>query len=259
MAEVKSPIKDKPLRQPGQSLYEQLQTIAFEKLLGWYVALVFAWILAGLEWFYYLTEAPRSPVWMTIAAVALTLFAFVRGYLLLENARRVKLGMHGEQVVGQYLDGLRGKGYRVFHDLLDSDGQIDHIVVCDRGVFTVETKTASKPVRGEARIVWDGKGVSINDGAVYKAPIRQAKAQREHVRRILREITGFDYKVQPAVVYPGWFVEALPGAHDEVWVLNPKGLYKFIDSQPLILPPERVRLAVTQLSKYIRHCNVQAS
>ena len=34
---------------------------------------------------------------------------------------------------------------------------IDHVIIGPAGIFTIETKTWSKPVRGEARIVFDGE------------------------------------------------------------------------------------------------------
>ena len=58
------------------------------------------------------------------------------------SARR--LGERGERRVGCHLDTLDASEYRVLNDIMIGGGgktaQIDHVVVCRRGVFVIETK-----------------------------------------------------------------------------------------------------------------------
>jgi len=58
------------------------------------------------------------------------------------GARR--LGERGERFVGDYLDTLDSSEYRVLNDIVIGGGgkttQIDHVVICKRGVFVIETK-----------------------------------------------------------------------------------------------------------------------
>jgi hypothetical protein len=49
-ANLRSPIKDNPLRNPGQSLDKALFNLNFDKILTPFTVLIFALILAGLEW-----------------------------------------------------------------------------------------------------------------------------------------------------------------------------------------------------------------
>ncbi len=252
MTAKKSPITDKLLRQAGQSVHEQLQSLVFEKLYSYGAMVMVLWVLTIFEWIQHFRSAPPAPVPVTVLAAGVTLFVLIRGYGILRQARRYRQGMHGEMAVGEYLDRLRAKGYRVFHDIPDAAGNIDHVIICDRGVFTVETKTMSKPVKGDPIVTYDGSAVSVDGSAANDRPIAQALAQASKLRKILKESTGHDYDVQPTVVYPGWYVEALPGAQSKTWVLNPKGLHKFIDNRPAVLSADRVKLAASQLGKFVR-------
>ena len=67
--EKRSPLKDKPLRNPGQSLDEQRDDLLYNKVLAPSLYALFLVILAGLEWGrYYFPQTP-SPKFFTVIAV----------------------------------------------------------------------------------------------------------------------------------------------------------------------------------------------
>lgn len=61
------------------------------------------------------------------------------------------IGASGEERVGHLLDSFRYRGVRTIHDRkrLRADANIDHIAVAPAGVFVVDTKLYSGPVRRE--------------------------------------------------------------------------------------------------------------
>ena len=127
------------------------------------------------------------------------------------------------------------------------------MIISARGVYTIETKTRSKPPIGEAKIEYDGKSVSLDNGPKDDKPIRQSLAQSKQLRTILKEATGRDLCVRPVVVYPGWYVEQkTDNLKPDVWVLNPKALHKWIEHQDESIPLDQVKQAATALAKYIR-------
>ncbi len=248
-----SPITAKPLRQAGESLRQALDDLFYDKLLFLLLTVVIAWAIAWAEWSQYLRSAKPNPVLYTFIATLLTVYAVVRGYFVLRKAKRLKLGLHGEQAVGEYLSRLAAKGFRVFHDLPFPKGNIDHVILCTRGVFVIETKTRSKPATGDVCIWFDGESIAFDQGKPDEKPIRQVRAQAANLKTLLKEETGFDYPIRPVVVLPGWYVERLPPAiKSEVWVLNPKALHKWIDNEPQSIDSARVKLAATKVGKYIR-------
>lgn len=251
-SESRSPLKDKPLRLPGQSVDEQRRKLIEDDFeVPVFVALLFT-LFAGFEWWRDYVSAPPVPWLMTSVALAAVAFAAWRFKRLRPRLHALRLAAEGEKVVGQYLEGLRARGYRVFHDIVGTGFNVDHVLIGPAGVFTVETKTWSKPRRGDARVVFDGARMEIGGREPDGRVVVQALAQARWMRELLAESTGKRMPVRPVVLFPGWFVEQGPGATREIWVLEPKALPAFLGDAPQVLSPEDVALASTHLSRMIR-------
>ncbi len=249
---TRSPIKDKPLRMPGQSLMEQRSAIWDDKLEPWALIAVFLVVLAGWEWMRYFRPMPPHPWLVSVCALAMSAFFGWRVYRLRPTMRALRQGIEGERAVGQFLERLRSQGYQVFHDLIGEGFNIDHVLIGPAGVFTIETKTWSKPQRGDARIVYDGNTLTVAGREPDRNPLVQAKAQAHWLRGLLSESTGRRIEVQPVVVFPGWFVEAAQGVRRAVWVMEPKGLPAFLSIEPTRLVAEDVKLLAYHLSRHVR-------
>jgi hypothetical protein len=248
-----SPLKDNPLRNPGQSLDEELDRLISEEGMLWITTIVISIGLFLLEWWRWYSKAPPNPVAIAIVAILFTGFSVFKLVGIAQRAKRLKMARDGEKAVGQFLTDLQVKGYRVFHDILGDGFNIDHIIICDRGIFTVETKTYSKPGNGRPEIQFDGETLLINGHPPYRDPVTQAKAQADWSRQILKESTGKEYPVKAAIVFPGWFISSTAKVNrNGLWVLNPKALPAFIDHEPKVLRQEDVQLAAYHLSRYIR-------
>lgn len=149
---------------------------------------------------------------------------------------------------------MRESGYRVFHDLIGQGFNVDHVLIGAAGVFTVETKTWSKPQRGEARIQFDGESLRIAGRVPDRNPVIQARAQARWLESVLSESTGQQFDVFPVVVCPGWYIEHSKGSLKNLWVLEPKALPKFLGNKTECLLPADVHLAIFHLSRFIRAC-----
>lgn len=249
---TRSPIKDKPLRLPAQSLEEERAALISDKVASrsaWAGAMLF---LAGWEWFRYWQPRSVNPWVITAAAIGVCIYVAFRIYQLLPRLRALRQGIEGEKAVGQFLERLREQGYHVFHDLIGEGFNVDHVLIGPAGVFTIETKTWSKPQRGDMRIVYDGNMLTAAGREPDRDPLMQALAQAGWLKSLLAESTGRRFDVQPVVVFPGWYVEASPGAHRPVWVMEPKGLPAFLAREPLRLNAEDVKLAAFHLSRFVR-------
>ncbi len=250
---LKSPIHAKPLRQPGQSIREQQMDLLFDKLFPLGTILLVLWLIAGFEWMWMFRGVKPDPIYLTVFAGLITLYGLVRMYPLFRRLEYLRSGYKGERAVGEYLDRLRVFGYRVYHDVPGEGGNIDHVIISTRGIYTIETKTRSKPSKGRSKIVYNGEAVSVNGGPPETAPIIQARAQAAHLKRLLSEITGRRFEIRPLVVFPGWYVKQTDTTQESAaWVLSPKRLYKRIEREPETIPAEAVRLAASQLAAYIR-------
>ena len=121
------------------------------------------------------------------------------------------------------------------------------------GVYVIETKTYSKPDKGEAKIIFNGETVLLNGNIKTDKSIIQVKAAANWLAEILTESTGRKFFIKPVVVFPGWYIESTSEAKSGgIWVLNPKALPTFIGNSNKQLEAEEVKLASFHLSRYIR-------
>jgi hypothetical protein len=251
MSEKESPLCEKQLHLPGQSLDEALNQLWDDRGLAYFTYAMGFVGLALWEWLRWFRPSVTAP-WLTTAIAALVVAYCVGGLLRLrKQAQRLKLGRDGERAVAEVLDGLRGKGCLVFHDVVADGFNIDHIVLSARGVFVIETKTIRKPKGGTVRVA--GRKVIAAGANFGTGPIEQAEANAKWVRELLKKSTGTDYPVKPCLVFPGWFVEPIPRElAAEVWVLNPKALSAFIENTPVCVADPDLHMAAYHLSRYIR-------
>lgn len=250
----KSPITDNPLRNPGQSLDEELLRLVIDDVAPWAFAISFGFAFIVLEWFRWLTKSYSHPLIFTILLLAGIGYAVFRLYRIRQTIKRLRMARDGEKAVGQYLSDLREQGYRTYHDVIGTGFNVDHVIISDRGIYTVETKTYSKPESGRPTIIFDGEQLKINNTAFAQPDaVIQAQAQAKWLQTLLKESTGKDFAIKPVIVFPGWFIETTPAAKSSpVWVLNPKALPGFLNHQPQVLADEDVKLASYHLSRYIR-------
>jgi hypothetical protein len=203
MANRRSPLKDRPLRNPGQSLDEQIRDLTSDYALGPLVFALLIVFITAIEWLKYYRFLPPSPFLYLLIAVPAVGYALFRFFRVRQDLKALRLGRDGEKNVGQTLEALRAGGYQVFHDVIDDGFNIDHVIIGPAGVFTVETKTHSKPLRGKANVEFDGESILVDGFKPDRDPVEQARAQASRLRRLLAQSTGREFEVRPVIVYPG--------------------------------------------------------
>jgi hypothetical protein len=250
---MRSPIKRRPLRNPGDSLDDEIQEVVWSQFAVYYFAAAFSVVLAAIEWVRWFTKAAPNPILYSLIAMCAVAVAGYKIRGAFTNVRNLKLGRDGEKAVGQFLERLRERGAQVIHDFPGEKFNIDHVVVHQSGVYAIETKTYSKPDRGEARILFDGQSVRIPGRKLERDPVQQARAQAKWLQELILETSGKRVPVRPVVVFPGWFVVPTAEAKaSDVWVLNPKALPAFIEHSDTQLAEGDVHLAASHLTRYVR-------
>ncbi|MFK5892615.1 MAG: nuclease-related domain-containing protein [Pseudomonadota bacterium] len=249
----KSPLTDKPLRNPGQSLDEEINKIYRDDINDYAMWAGVVIMLAGMEWWRWYAHTPYAPITYSVLAIIVTVFSGYKIYKLKLRVSNLKLGRDGERAVGQYLELLREKGCRIFHDIVGDNFNLDHVIISEHGVFVIETKTYSKPKTGGAKIIINTEQLSINGYHPDKDIIIQAKAEANWLKGVLRETSGKDVFIKPVIVFPGWYIDSSHASKNlDVWVLNPKALPTYITNTPKILSTEDMMLLSYHISRYIR-------
>ncbi len=250
---MKSPLKDKPLPNPGESLDRQIDDVIYDEVVTYYVLALVVVLLAIMEWWKWYSGAPPSPGGFALCAFGFLIYSGFRVLRARKKVKSLKLGRDGERAVGQFLERLREDGAKIFHDFPGEKFNLDHIIVHSSGVYAIETKTYSKPDRGKAIVVYNGKSITSHGRIPEEGPIVQSKAAAGWLSEIIKESTGRRVPVRPVVVFPGWYVQSTAEAKSsDVWVLNPKALPAFIANSQAQLEPEDQRLVSYHLSRYLR-------
>lgn len=251
-SKTKSPLKDKPLRYAAQSLDEALDDLLIDKVLIFYMAGCMCLIAVVYEWFRYFRPLGGPPVLSTVVFVGMAIFCTVKIIIHIKKMKSFKQGRDGERAVGQYLETFREMGCHVFHDILGDKFNVDHVVISEKGIYVIETKTYSKPERGETVIDFDGRRVLINGRESKTDIVIQAKAASSYIKKLINDSTGKHYKVFPVVLFPGWFIDGDGNKKGEMWVLEPRVFKIFLSNEKVKLSPEDVSLASYHLSRHIR-------
>lgn len=222
----RNPLTSDLLRNPGESLREQLDEVIFG-LLGYALILVFIPLLLYTQlitqgYFIQKDITLSSIFWAVLMCLGVIAFFSYRLVSSMRKAQSLRLGLECEMAVGQELNQLMLLGCRVYHDFPAEDFNIDHIVIGPAGVYAVETKGRAKPDKGrgteDAKVVYDGKALRY-PGWTETKPIAQAKRQAQWLANWLQSAVGQPVSVQPALALPGWFIERQ--GRDMV-VFNPK-------------------------------------
>jgi hypothetical protein len=250
---MRSPLKSKPLRNPGQSLDRYLLDVVFDESIIYIFTGSLVCFYAFNNWIYYLTEKAPNPWAITLIAVAVVAYCLYKIKKVLKKITKLKQGRDGERAVGQYLESLREQGVKVFHDIPGDNFNLDHVLVAPSGVYVIETKTYSKPDKGKTKIIYTGDTLIHHNGFKDDKPLVQVKAGANWLKQLIKESTGRDFDVRKVVLFPGWFIEpTAESKQSDVWVLNPKALPAFISNSQKRLSGEDVSLVAYHLSRFVR-------
>ena len=250
-----SPLKAKPLRNPGQSVDEEIRKVLDDEASQYIIIPLFAIFMAGSEWWRWYSESTFSPIPFTIVAIIAVVFSGFKIVKLKERIKSLKLGRDGEIAVGQYLELFRENEFKVFHDIIGNNGEeynIDHVLIGRKGIFSIETKTYSKPAKGKSEITFDGNKILINGYESKTDIVRQARAESNWLTEKLKSLTGKTLKVKPVVVFPGWYINNIASKKTDLWVLNPKALKSFVLNSSEIYTTDEVKFIANNLSRNIR-------
>lgn len=248
---TKSPIEDKPLRYPAQSLDEKIDDLIGEKSFTYIIIPALFIMLAFGSWISYFGQTIPNPIIFSIMALFSILWSAYQIIKFRKEIKSLKQGRDGEREVGMNLELLREQGFKVYHDIIGKDFNLDHVLVGTKGIFVIETKTYSKPLKGQCKVVYDGEKLSYNGTFESDKPIIQTRTGANWFKNYLKETTKKEFDVFPFVVFPGWFTESKVPLKD-IWILNPKGLEKFMQNKQNELLDEDVALIANRIEIYIR-------
>lgn len=220
-----------------------------DRLLPVWTLLLVLWVVCGVEWLWSLGPREVNPVYTTVIAALMSVYAVGRTW---PELRKLRYGAWREATVGEELEKLRRLGYRVRHRVPLDGADLHHVVVSTHGVFAIEVARRSRPPRLERRIHYDGSAVSVNGGPPDDSVVLRPLAQARQLRRLLKERTDTVFPVRAVLLYPGWDVESLNARERaDAWVLSPRALPMWIRHEPESVSPKDVRAAAAALDGWL--------
>ena len=147
-----------------------------------------------------------------------------KGNMAIDNAKRAERGAVAEEKTGALLVGL-SEGNFIIHDFDTGRGNIDHILVGPKGIFTLEVKSH----RGD--ITFDGTILHRDELPFEKDFLKQAWAECFAVREILARWDIKEPSAEPVILFTNAFVK-VRGRAKGVEVMNLKFLPKFLERLP---------------------------
>jgi len=247
----KSPIKDLPVRMPGQSLRERIDFLVDEDTMPWVVTTLFTILIAIAAWCVFYFKTPIIPWTVTLITAVMIPVSAVKILRIKRKVETLRLGQIGEEAVGQFLEAkLRPAGYQVLHDIQADNFNVDHVLIGPSGVYTIETKTHSKPVKGKSLVTYDGKIVKVNGFQPDRDPVVQASAEAGWLHDFIESSTGKKFKVQPVVLYPGWYVTASV-EWPTVWIMNEISFVNTVAKFKSQIDDADIHLITYHLKRYV--------
>jgi len=146
-------------------------------------------------------------------------------------------GAVAEQWTGRALRELESQGWRIFHDLTASRGNMDHVVVGPGGVFLLDSKRwrGSITVEGDSPVGRRIEGLDLHWQLTGPAHVKSL-AREVHVA--VRASTRASVWVTPVIVVWGEFAQVVGG--DTCKFVHGDALTRWLRDQPACIAPGRV-------------------
>ncbi len=253
------------LRRPGETLVKKEEKL-FERMMARLVngalGAVMVFIVPGLVvWLVPNVQALPLLVATVLLCVAVMVWLVRRSVVDLEKRSELRLGLRGEQLVGEQMAGLSRAGYWLFHDVpVEIDGKrqnIDHVAVGPLGVVVVETKMRSLPKKEtgkKAAVRFDGERLNWPFHGDDRAPVRQVARYAAWIEAFVKEACGKEVEAAQIIAIPGW--EVIPGKFYKPRVVSGLGVSDAVlamtDGWPHVLNQREIQKVVKRLDALCR-------
>ena len=232
-----APFTQKLERTPGWTLLREIDELS-EDIILQTVSLITlpVFLYAGYITHLYATGRKADIVssgLLTVFGLVACIYFFYMALRKIKRRRSLRLGYIGELTVGQILNRLMLEGWWVCHDFPAEGFNIDHILVSDKGVFAIETKTRAKPATAnrqeDATVTYNGHMLEFPTGSDYEM-IEQTKSQSKWLAGWLSQAVGEPLTVRPVIALPGWYIKRI--SPDGPPVVNPKQFASLFEHIP---------------------------
>ena len=257
----KLPFKQYPLPQAAESLQDRLQTEAMDNILIWYLATV----CSALCTFGAILQVSREDtIILTIITAGIFGIAIIKTKKWLPELRNIRLGIYGEKLVAEYLDNpfrdlIDGK-VRILHDVPHGTGNYDHIIICSKGIFIINTKIHTLPDNeltartGNVMVFKHGELWYDYGEKLIKKSFNPFPQIINQVKRLQRTLELKNHKLNAIygiITFPGWQIKHTDMKQKTI-ALGPTYIAPFINAWPDTLSDHNIIEITNSLNEMIR-------
>lgn len=152
-------------------------------------------------------------------------------------------GAGAELGTGRDLEKL-GSGYKIIPDFSNGKGNIDFIVVCSKGIFTIE-------VKAEKGVISYNDGFYIDGKKREDININQAQAESLELKKLLYSNFNKTYEVQGIFEFRNAKIDesSIHGKIDYIWI-GGRGFYNYVIERSVVyLTKEEIQNIYNFLTK----------
>lgn len=183
-------------------------------------------------------------------AALVGIILIIAGLFLISSGHKfhVHVGAIGESIVTKVLSSFPDDWY-VFNDMIVGNSQIDHIVICSKGVYTIETKNYRGTIYGNAEKQEWYQVIESYTTPFYN-PVKQGVGHSVALSKYLEE-SGFNKVwVNTIVVFTKPNVE-LKLFSPKVPVIHQSKLSEFFNNQKQVIKPDESAKIAKSVHKLI--------
>lgn len=256
----KAPFSTRVLREAGYWSYRKMLEKVFLGFMVYCVLLgcITGFLIYGPPW-------ETSVFWANLLILILVcmLFVFVARKQFI-NIRDFQIGYYAERRVSEMLERLGRSDWYIFHNLdvkefgSEMGGDIDHVVVCLRGVFCVETKALRKfPNQNKAKLIYSPgnpngilrypSGRDLKDNPLWELRKRTIRFHNH-----LKQNCGGHGNIFRILVLPECEIEMKGSDEWEFVCSQPEEVEKFINASKVKLESKQIKKIADFLDKKLR-------
>lgn len=163
------------------------------------------------------------------------------GIVFIDSGDKFQVGAVGESRVTEVLSRFPDDWY-IFNDMIVERSQIDHIVICPQGVYTIETKNYQGTIYGNAEKQEWLQVINNHKKTPFYNPVKQGRTHSVALSKYLEKRGFKKVWVNTIVVFTEPDVE-LKVFSPKVPVIYLSKLSEFFNKQKKVMPPnERTKI-----------------
>jgi hypothetical protein len=194
--------------------------------------------ISALKWFLFFIVVMVVARLLAKVNPFITIASFITIPFFIERIGNYLAGALGEYLVTRQLNKLGDNSY-IINDINLPGLQIDHTLVCPKGIITIETKTYVGKVYGNGKEKYWRQYIGKNRFGIKRySPIKQGRAHSVKLHELLIK-RGLDRRIDTLVVFAG--TAEIKVRPRPIPVLYRKQLYEHLLNMPDVLSSEEIQ------------------